>query len=143
MKYPVPVLIAVLFLPLACSKPRNEPLEALLAVKKNFIEGKYVEAKVMMTSGTRRSLGSLERLSPGIGETGYGLSMLFADGSEWDVLENKKENGAAVIRVRYARHPVENLRGNEMTFRLVNEGGRWKLDLENMIDESVKELRER
>ena len=96
-----------------------------------------------MTSGTRRSLGALERVSPGIADAGYGLSMLFADGSVWDVLENKKQENTATIKVRYARHPIENLRGNEMVFRLIKESGGWKLDLEKLIDESVKEFKGR
>lgn len=126
---------------LSCSKPPSAPLQALDAIKGLFAAQKYDEAAEHFTGGTRSAAEDLERISPGARQAGYGVAVLFAGGSEWEVIGSDVKGSEAVIRVRYSRHPVENFKGNEMAFRLRNEGGRWKWDMEREIEESVKALR--
>ena len=125
----------------ACAKPPSEPLKTMEKIKSLYVSQKFEEAAGLFTGNTRRALDDLERVSPGARQAGYGLAVLFPGNSEWEVLETRIDGGTAAVRVRYARHPVENIRGNEIEFRLRKEDGGWKWDMEKEIVESIGQIR--
>ncbi|OHD66369.1 MAG: hypothetical protein A2176_07770 [Spirochaetes bacterium RBG_13_51_14] len=58
---------------------------------------------------------------------------LFNDKTTWEEVSKKVDGTRGVIRIRYTEHPVENMIGFDMDFRVVKEGGSWKIDLEDEI----------
>ncbi len=131
--------LAALFVALSCAKTPSGPMQALDSVKELFAAQKYAEAATHFTPGTRGALQELERVSPGARDAGYGFAALFAEGSEWEVVESDVKGDAATVKVRYTRHPVENYKGNEIAFRLKSEGGAWKLDMQSEVEAAVRE----
>lgn len=125
----------------ACAKPPSEPLKTMEKIKSFYGAQKFEEAAGLFTGSTRRALDDLERVAPGTRQAGYGFAVLFPGDSEWEVLETRIDGASAAVRVRYARHPVENIRGNEIEFRLRREDGGWKWDMEREITESIGQIR--
>lgn len=134
-------MLAVILGLAACAKPPGEPLKTMEKIKSLYGEQKFEEAAGLFTGSTRRALNDLERVSPGTRQAGFGFAVLFPGESEWEVLESKTDGATASVRVRYARHPVENIRGNEIEFRLRKEDGGWKWDMEREITESIGQIR--
>ncbi len=63
---------------------------------------------------------------------------LFNEKTTWDELSRKNEGSRGSIRIRYTGHPVENMIGCEMDFKLRKEGGSWKIDLEDEIRKALR-----
>lgn len=63
---------------------------------------------------------------------------LFNDKTKWEEISKKSDGSHGVIRIQYTKHPVENMIGFEMEFRVVKERGSWKLDLEDEIRKALR-----
>ncbi|HOT45269.1 MAG TPA: hypothetical protein PLM53_09980 [Spirochaetota bacterium] len=98
----------------------------------------FSEAKQCYTDGTIDAIESA--VSGGvIGEKErLRILPLFNEKTTWDELSRKVDGSRGSIRIRYTGHPVENMIGSEMDFRLRKEGGSWKVDLEDEIRQALK-----
>lgn len=126
----------------SCKKNEQGYVENLRAIQSLFEEQKYEESLQFMTSATKKSIRRLMLNFPGIAEAGFGMGVLFRKGAEWEIVEEKVEGDNAKVKVRYMRHPVENIKGSETVFIFKKESGEWRLDMEKEIDGFVAEMQE-
>jgi hypothetical protein len=142
MRKIVSIMIMVLLGATSCKKNEQGYRTNLRTVQTLFEEQKYDEAIAYMTEGTKKSLRRLSTTYPGIAEAGYGLAILFRKGVEWVVIEDTMRDDVARIKVKYARHPVENIKGSEAEFVFKKESGEWRLDMEREIEAFIEEMNE-
>lgn len=120
---------------LSCSTKSGKPSASLEEIQSLYKSGKYNQIKSCYTSGTLKVMDQLNKLTPS-SKSQYGLDRLFGDGVKWDIAEEKIEGNSAIIKIIYTAHPVENMKGYEMTFKMKNENGVWKWDMESELKES-------
>ena len=89
----------------------------------------FNEAMHCYTDGTGRALkeaggpeGATLRLLP-----------LFDERTRWEEVSKRVEGPVGTVRIRYTAHPVENMVGFEMEFRVKKIGDSWKIDLEDEV----------
>lgn len=133
-------LCACLAAAAGCSRDRDEAGFDGIFGKLQRARG-YAEAKRYYTGGTIDALDGAVR--GGVIAEADRLSVLplFNDRTEWEELSKNVEGSKGIIRIRYTAHPVENMIGFEMVFRVVKEGGSWKLDLADEIRDAVERRR--
>ncbi len=140
-KMMIAVAVMVLMF-VSCKKNEQGYGENLRAVQSLFEEQKYDESLDFMTSGTKKSLRRLSSSFPGIAEAGFGMGVLFRKGAEWQIVDEIVQGDVAKVKVRYVRHPVENIRGSETVFVFKKESGEWRLDMEKDVDGFIAEMQE-
>jgi hypothetical protein len=97
----------------------------------------FDEARPYYTSGT---IDAIERaVSEGVVSKEGRLRVLplFNAKTSWEELSRTVRGDRGTIRIRYTDHPVENMIGVQMDFRMVREKGAWKIDLEDGIRASL------
>jgi hypothetical protein len=97
----------------------------------------FDEAKPYYTAGT---VDAVERaVSEGaISKEGrLRVLPLFNAKTSWEELSRTVSGDRGTIRIRYTDHPVENMIGVQMDFKMVREKGSWKIDLEDGIRASL------
>lgn len=62
----------------------------------------------------------------------------FDEKTKWEEVSEKVEGNRGLIRLRYTDHPVENMIGLVMEFRMKRENGAWKIDLADEIRSAMK-----
>lgn len=98
----------------------------------------FGEAKRYYTRGT---IGALDdAVSDGVIAEKDRLRILplFNEKTRWEEVSRKSDGSRGEIRLRYSEHPVENMIGQEMGFRLIKEGGSWRIDLEDEIRQALR-----
>lgn len=138
----IAVAAIIMVVNLSCKKNEQGYLQNLRSVQALFEEQKYEDALRYMTSGTKNSLRRLSTNFPGIAEAGFGMGVLFRKGAEWEIIEDTAQGEEAKVKVRYIRHPVENIKGSETVFIFKKESGEWRLDMEREIDGFIAEMQE-
>ncbi len=119
--------LIVVFSFISCSKGPGDVLEK---VKSYHSSGDFENVKKFYTKGTVEAMDELEKLSPQSKGKGKNADKKFADGSKWEVVSEKIDGDTAEVKVKYVEHPVENMKGLELPFRLKKEDGEWKIDME-------------
>jgi hypothetical protein len=97
----------------------------------------FDEAKLHYTAGT---IDAIDRaVSEGAISKEGRLRVLpvFNAKTSWEELSRTVDGDRGMIRIRYTDHPVENMIGEQMSFRMVRENGSWKIDLEDGIRASL------
>jgi hypothetical protein len=97
----------------------------------------FDDAKPFYTAGTIDAIENA--VSEGAVTKGGRLRVLpvFNAKTSWEEVSRKVEGDRGTIRIRYTEHPVENMIGVQMDFRMVREKGSWKIDLEDGIRASL------
>jgi hypothetical protein len=98
----------------------------------------FSEAKRYYTGGTIDAIDASVREGVITEKEKLRILPLFSDKTKWEEVSKKVEGSRGVIRIRYTEHPVENMIGFEMDFRVLKEGGSWKIDLENEIRQALQ-----
>jgi hypothetical protein len=129
------LLLLILITQFSCGKKTaGTPEEVFEKLSK---ADNYEEVKFYFTSGTIRLLDSA--VSKGIlnEKDRVDYLPLFNKKTKW-VITGKSNNGnAAGITLRFTKHPVENLKGTDISYNLVWEDGSWKIDLEQEMKDSL------
>ncbi len=126
------LIISVVFV--SCSQSPGDVLTEFKDSKNN----KTNNPDKYYTTGTVLALKELENLTSkekGV-HSGYS-DKKFAKGVEWDIVNEKINGDNADVTVKYIKHPVENMKGLEVTFRLAKENGEWKVDMEKELQRSL------
>lgn len=130
--------LAVLFAVNSCAKKPSGILDRLQDAAKS---GKFEDVKKFYTKGTLAAMEDMNRLVPPRQKDGKYEDNKFAGGAKWDVVSEKVEGDAADIKIKYTEHPVENMKGLEISFRLKKEDGSWKIDMEREIRQSLEMIK--
>lgn len=124
-----------------CKKDERGYTETLYRIKHCFEEQNYDECVKYMTLRTQKLLKKLESSFPQIADAGYGMAVLFRKGSEWEIVKVAGNEKNANVKVRYVKHPTENIIGSEVEFVLKKENGEWKLDMEKEIENLIENIK--
>jgi hypothetical protein len=138
---------AALFITIAllspfCSSKPEKPADVIKVMQKLHKSGKFNEIKAYYTKGTLAAMDELGKLAPQHPQSEFGTNRIFADGAKWDIVSEKIEGDTAELKIMYTSHPVENMRGYEMPFRMKKEDGTWKWDMEKDLRESIPLMKE-
>ncbi len=57
----------------------------------------------------------------------------FNEKMKWEEVSKKANSSRGIIRIRYTDHPVQNMVGFTMDFKLHKEKGSWRIDLADEI----------
>jgi hypothetical protein len=98
----------------------------------------FSEAKHYYTRGTIGAIDEAVRDGAISDKDRLRVLPLFNNKTRWEEVSRKIEGSRGEIRLRYTEHPVENMVGQEMPFRLTKESGSWKIDLEDEIRQALK-----
>ncbi len=132
------VITALALLVPSCKKEQGKTRELSEIFEKISAAETYREASSFYTENTLAVVDSAVRRGR-IGKDERVLLLpAFTSGASWEELEKKESRDSAVIRIRFTEHPVENMRGYEMSIRLVREDGSWKIDLAKELNESLQ-----
>lgn len=99
-------------------------------------ENKDIKSGELYTSGT---LGAMNRaVKAGIvKKPGVFLQNYFSPEIKLKVIKSSINGSDALVKVKYIRHPVENVIGSEVNYRFHFQEGRWKLDFQKELDEVI------
>jgi hypothetical protein len=131
------VLLACVLLAAACSREKVSTSFGGVFEKLKHARD-FSEAKHYYTGGT------IDAVDRAVGDGVIGekerlrILPLFNEKTTWDELSRKNDGSHGSIRIRYTGHPVENMIGFEMDFKLRKEGGSWKIDLEDEIRQALR-----
>jgi hypothetical protein len=125
--------VALVALAAGCSKPVGGAMEALMAVKAHYGEGRVERARDCLSEGTRNGLADLSRRAPGFDEGALGIKKLFEAGTRWEIVREVSGHDTGEIEVKYTDAPSLSMKGFVFRFKLKKEGGAWKLDFEEEI----------
>lgn len=136
VKHAAIILCACLAAAVGCSRDRGPAGFDGIFGKLQRASG-YTEAKRYYSDGTIEVLDRAVR--DGVIADGDRLSVLplFNEKTAWEEVSSNVEGTKGIVRLRYTGHPVENMIGFEMVFRLVKEGGSWKIDLEEELRDGM------
>jgi len=139
MKRTPSIILPLVFILIAagCSRDRVSTSFGGVFEKLKKARG-FSEARECYTGGT---IDAIDRaVSDGVIADTERLRILplFNEKTAWDELSRKVDGSRGSIRIRYTGHPVENMIGSEIDFRLQKEGGSWKIDLEDEIRQALK-----
>jgi hypothetical protein len=98
----------------------------------------YSEAKRYYTGGTIDAIDSAVREGVITEKEKLRILPLFNEKTKWEEVFKKVEGSRGVVRLRYTEHPVENMIGFETDFRVLKEGGSWKIDLGDEIRQALR-----
>ena len=127
------VPLCLLLLVVSCSKD-IDPGDPASAVDGLARAQSPEEKKVFFTSDTQNLLHKAE--SHDFVNPWYFLSLLHED-AEWLERERSVEGDTAGISIVITSHPVENLTGAGMDFKLKKEDGKWKIDLTDELETAL------
>lgn len=123
---------------LSCSQT---PGDVLLNIKKQHSLGNYDNLDDYYTRGTVKAMKELDKLSLKNKTGKPKQDKKFAEGTDWDVVSEKTEGDKAEVKIKYTKHPVENMIGLELIFHLLREDGKWKVDMEKDLGRSLELLK--
>ena len=124
----------MLVLFISCSKKPGDVLDKMHELS---IKGSNDDLKGYYTRGTVTALEELEKLTPKDQGEKKNVSKQFAKGSSWKIIEESIDGDNAEVIIRYTEHPVENMKGLDITFKMRKEDGEWKIDMENDIRKGI------
>ena len=97
----------------------------------------YNDAKLYFTSGTIKLVDSAVSKGMLDEKDRADYLHLFNKKTKWVITNTSNYGNAAGITLRFTKHPIENLKGTDMTYNLVKEDGSWKIDLEKEMKDSL------
>jgi hypothetical protein len=130
-------VVAVTALLIGLAACGGRPSDVLMDLQNAYRSGSLEDPAPYYTKGTVEAMKELGALAPKSGQDKKAQEKEFAKGARWEVVQEKVEGDAAEVKIKYVEHPVENLKGEEMTFRLRKEEGRWKIDMEKELRASI------
>jgi hypothetical protein len=130
-------LLAAIFLS-ACSQ---KPTDVLKEIQKHQAEGNYNNLNVYYTKGTVKAMVDLNKLYQKNNTGKTGEDKRFVEGARWDVVAEKVNGNDADLVIKYTEHPVQNMIGLELSFKLKKEDDKWKLDLEKDVLKSLEMIK--
>ncbi len=89
------------------------------------------------TRGTIAAVKELNAAAPRSEKGEASADKKFAKNARWKIIDEKVEGDRASIRIKYTRHPVENMVGLEIPINMKKEDGLWKVDMEKEMKETV------
>ncbi|MFC1670321.1 hypothetical protein ACFL20_07995 [Spirochaetota bacterium] len=89
------------------------------------------------SSGTVSAIGKAVNLRIITGNRKLSILPQFNNNTRWRILEKAIDGDRAELWLKYIEHPVENMIGFEMKFKMVREDGMWKIDMEDEIQRSI------
>jgi len=101
----------------------------------------FIETKRYYTDGT---LGAIERAASQGGVTPDQMSRIlpsFTAGARWEELSRDVRGNRADVTIRFVQHPVQNMVGFTVRFRLIREDGGWKIDLKEEVEQSLSTMK--
>lgn len=135
MRPAAPLILSLLIMVAGCSRAGDpqgfHDIFTGLATATSF-----EEIKRYYTGGT---IDAVERaVRAGAVDNGGRLQVLPRfTGARWEEVRRAVTGERAVVRLRFNEHPVENMKGVEMDFRLVKDGNAWRIDMEQEITQAL------
>src|SRR3990172_10937073 len=142
-KIPVMMIACLLGVWQGCSdKPRDSGGFGGVFERLSRAEG-LTEKRAYFTSDTVSAID--HAVSQGAVSERDKLSVLprFDEKTKWEQVLMKVDGERGMIRIRYTDHPVENMIGLAMDFRMKKEKGTWKIDLADEIRTALQLRRNR
>lgn len=134
-------VVAVVALLLGLAACGGRPSDVLMDLQNAYQSGSLEDPTKYYTKGTMEAMKELGALAPKSEQDKKAQEKEFARGAKWEVVQEKVEGDTAEVKIKYVEHPVENLKGEEMTFKLRKEEGRWKIDMEKEMRASITLLK--
>ncbi|MBN2040105.1 MAG: DUF4878 domain-containing protein [Spirochaetes bacterium] len=131
------ILVFFSIIVISCS---NSPGDVLKDMKNSGNDDPVKKNSNYYTIGTLKAFEKLEKLSIGGSDKSDYMDKKFTKGMDWTIIEENIEGNNAVVKVKYTAHPIENMKGLELTFRLVKESGKWKIDMQRELEMSIEML---
>jgi hypothetical protein len=137
MKRSTLYFIIIIFF-VSCSKDAED---ILVQVKKCYNNGDYDKVMECYTDGTIRAIDELEKITDHPELKRLNIGKKFMEGTSWEVVKDDVRGDTALLTIKYTEHPVENMRGLNITFRLKQEGRKWKIDEEKEVRDNIAVIR--
>lgn len=118
----------------SCSK---NPSDVLGKLQNLYKAGNYEDVKSYYTKGSIEAMNELEKLVPKSQNKEAKVDKKFVEGAKWEVVSEKINGDVADLKIKYVEHPVENMKGLEITFKMKREDGEWKIDMEKELRMSL------
>ncbi len=119
----------------SCSK--GKPSDVLEAMQKAYASGSMADIDKYYTKGTVEAINELNKLAP----KSQKEDNKFAKEAAWDVVQETIKGDTADVKIKYTKHPVENMKGFEMTFHMKKEDGSWKIDMEKEMQAALSMIK--
>lgn len=133
----IAVCIAMALSLSSCSKG---PADALAGMKRCQEQSDREGAKKFYTNGTVAAMEEMEKLAPDSEKESKSANNIAKD-AEWEIVSEEISGDTAKVKVRFSEHPVEKMKGMEYTFKLKNEDGAWKIDMEKEMRQALELLK--
>ncbi len=123
----------------SCSKG---PVDVLESMKSYQGSGDMEGIKKCYTKGTVKAMEEMEKYAPKSKDDKGKVDKRFARDSEWKVVSEKIDGDTAELKIQFVEHPVENMKGLEIPFKMKKEDGEWKIDMEKEMNMSLKMIKQ-
>jgi len=100
--------------------------------------GSYNDIKKCYSVDTVKLIDSAEADGLISNDEKFFILPVFSPDIKWKEISKIQNEDKLEIRIRYIEHPVENMIGFEMDFKLVKENGRWKIDMAEDIKKAFE-----
>jgi len=126
-------VLALSFTVIACGNKPSGVLEKIQRAEVNSVD----DLALYYTEGTIKAMKELGTLAPKTDKGDASFDNKFVKGARWKVVEEKVEGDTAAVKIKYTDHPVENMKGYEMSLRMKKEAGQWKIDMEKEMNDAI------
>lgn len=126
-------VLALSFVVIACGNKPSGVLEKIQGAEVNSVD----DLALYYTEGTVKAMKELSAIAPRTDKGDAPFDNKFAKGARWKVVEEKVEGDTATVKIKYTDHPVENMKGYEMSLRMKKEAGQWKIDMEKEMNDAI------
>ncbi|HNR88333.1 MAG TPA: DUF4878 domain-containing protein [Spirochaetota bacterium] len=121
-------LVAMVAL-VAVSCAKKKPSDIFTTLQKLGDTKEIADLKQVYTSETVKAMEELMKIVPKDLQDSKGQNK-FPKEAKWDVVSEKIDGDTAEVKVKFSDHPMANMKGQEVTFKMKKEDGAWKIDLE-------------
>jgi len=135
-------LLIVLMIPHCyhCSSGESTPEKTISGVQEKAQSGKLGEIGEHLTGDTVAAINRLKDYPVVNWQNDF--ASRFPEGAEWEILSREVKGDTARITLKCVDHPVENVIGFQMDYRLRREGGVWKIDMHEELERAADRLKE-
>lgn len=123
---------------ISCSGSKG-PSATLISMKDCQVSGGTDCAKKYFTNGTMAVLDEINKLRPETQKNPDNAG--YAEKSKWDVIDEKIDGDTATVKIKFTEHPIENMKGFELEYRMKKEEGEWRIDQEKEMRTALEMMK--